>query len=62
MILQMVKSGMVMDMPLSDKEIKFCESYVLGKNDRNHIQQMLRLQDPRKLESFSIWTYVIQLV
>jgi hypothetical protein len=34
----------------------------LGKNDRNHIQQMLRLQDPRKLESFSIWTYVIQLV
>jgi hypothetical protein len=33
MILQMVKSGMVMDMPLNDKEeIKLCESCVLGKN------------------------------
>jgi hypothetical protein len=33
MIVQMAKSGMVMDMPLSDKEeIKLCEGCALGKN------------------------------
>jgi len=61
MIMQMTKNKMVTNMPFSDKEeIKLCEGCALGKIHHQFIQQVLRLQDPKKLESFFIQTFVVQ--